>query len=479
MSKLESFEKKKIEVILVLFLFVVLRIIILSEFNITGFSIYSEDVIDLNYNVNSVYLWQPQNSVKINDIALTGNISGNGNFKIFVISDEPHLLLDFNLNEQTVVFEEYSLEDNLSLDIEDKYFLRFEVESGEINLNKISYSESNLEDGSFQIAGAVPNPVNLTDPDIEWINPDFPDPILDLNSSKIGLTWIYWNWTKANNTDLNHTEVYLNGTFQANTTLNYYNATNLTDSTTYTINIRNVDDSGNVSEFYNHTSQTLTPNSAPIISELEFNPSNPNDVVDTVVIGRYDDLELQNGTIFAEFYINGTNVHNETKIVESGNYFNFTLARGNYSLNDNLSVIITANDTEDITQEQIQTFISLQGPVINSFEFLFNTTGLGITNQFIANITNGNSTIDSVWGNIINRKDNLSLSFVNLGNNWTASYKSYVIGSHEIEIYANDTNGVVEHQSKSYYVDADILLRIETEKQNYSFNEDVRIKELK
>jgi len=368
-----------------------------SNFNITGYSIFNEETLDLSYNSNSVYLWEPQKTIQINKIALTGNISGTGEFKIYILDNEPHLLLDFNLNNQTINFEDYSLQNSVNLDKIDKYFLRFETGDGEINLEKIYYSDSIELSGSYQI---------------------------------IGLNQTY-NFTQNNNLETTKDTIPMVEILSLNTSLE--------------------------------------------ISNLEFDPYSPNQYENALVLGRYEDDGSLNGTIDIEFYVNSLNVFNDSQIVESGNSFNFTLEKGNFTLGDNLSIIITANDSENITQKQLQAIVGLKGPVINSILPIYEILGLGITNNFTINATDGNYTIDSVWGNVVNRKNNVSLTFTSLGNVWTSSYKSYVLGNHTIDVYVNDTNGIVEHDSFVYLVDTELLLRIETEKTNYTLNEDVRI----
>ncbi len=63
-----------------------------------------------------------------------------------------------------------------------------------------------------------------------------------------GTTWINWTWQNPTDPNFNHTEIYLNGTFQTNTSAEYFNATGLQPETSYTIGTRTVDIYGNVNE---------------------------------------------------------------------------------------------------------------------------------------------------------------------------------------------------------------------------------------
>jgi hypothetical protein len=64
--------------------------------------------------------------------------------------------------------------------------------------------------------------------------------------------------------DFNHTMMYLNGTWQTNTSNPYYNATNLTANTSYEIGTHTVDTYGNVNtSWVNQTTKTLALNNPP------------------------------------------------------------------------------------------------------------------------------------------------------------------------------------------------------------------------
>jgi len=73
-----------------------------------------------------------------------------------------------------------------------------------------------------------------------------PSSIGNLHESSIGATWINWSWSNPSDTDFNHSMLFLNGTFLANTSDNYYNVTGLADETTYELSVQTVDDAGNI-----------------------------------------------------------------------------------------------------------------------------------------------------------------------------------------------------------------------------------------
>ena len=84
-----------------------------------------------------------------------------------------------------------------------------------------------------------------------------PASISDLHNTTSTI-WINWTWTNPTDTDFNHTMVYLNSTWQTNTSSTYYNATGLNPDTSYEIGTHTVDTYGNVNATWmNQTTKTL------------------------------------------------------------------------------------------------------------------------------------------------------------------------------------------------------------------------------
>jgi len=80
-----------------------------------------------------------------------------------------------------------------------------------------------------------------------------------------GQTWINWTWTNPPDADFNYTMVYLNGTWQTNTSYPFYNATGLISNTYYEIGTHTVDKIGNVNETWvNQTAKTQAPPTLPV-----------------------------------------------------------------------------------------------------------------------------------------------------------------------------------------------------------------------
>jgi len=93
-----------------------------------------------------------------------------------------------------------------------------------------------------------------------------PSTITNLQNQSSGDSWILWNWTNPAS-DFDHAEVYLNGTWKANTSNNFYNATGLDSGALYEIQIRTVDAAGNVNgTWVNSGARTLSDATPPSIT---------------------------------------------------------------------------------------------------------------------------------------------------------------------------------------------------------------------
>ena len=85
-----------------------------------------------------------------------------------------------------------------------------------------------------------------------------PDSITNLKS-KAATTYINWTWTNPPDPDFNHTEIYLDGAFQTITSSEFFNATNLTPETSYTISTRTADTAGNINQTWMNDTATTLP----------------------------------------------------------------------------------------------------------------------------------------------------------------------------------------------------------------------------
>ncbi len=76
-----------------------------------------------------------------------------------------------------------------------------------------------------------------------------PASVTNLAETDADSDWINWAWTNPTDPDFSHVRVYIDGVFVTNTadsSINTYNATGLSEEVTYTISLQTVDTSGNV-----------------------------------------------------------------------------------------------------------------------------------------------------------------------------------------------------------------------------------------
>ncbi|WP_300608200.1 S8 family serine peptidase [Methanohalophilus sp.] len=98
---------------------------------------------------------------------------------------------------------------------------------------------------------------------------DPPLSVIDLNETARGYSWINWTWNHTNPDDLNHTIIYIDGTFNGNTSNYYYNATGFDPGETHNISILAVDRAGNINQTWvNDSAATLTDNDKPVIHSV-------------------------------------------------------------------------------------------------------------------------------------------------------------------------------------------------------------------
>ena len=125
-----------------------------------------------------------------------------------------------------------------------------------------------------------------------------------------GQTWINWTWTNPPDADFNYTMAYLNGTWQANSSNNYYNATGLTPEKYYEIGTHTVDKSGNINTTWvNQTTKTLAGIEKAIFDTSA--PSNPY----PGIMGNHTGTIKPNHTVIATklytYSCEGTGGHTE------------------------------------------------------------------------------------------------------------------------------------------------------------------------
>lgn len=209
------------------------------------------------------------------------------------------------------------------------------------------------------------NEVNVT-----TLDTTAPSTVTNLVAINVTNQSIVWNWTNPSDDDFNATLIYLDGINLANGTNTTYNytATNLNESTNYTITITTRDHTGNINTTnVTNTTQTLDF-TAPIIS----NVSNSS-IAGTSAIINWTTNEAANATVY---------FGNQT-----GNYTNTTT---NETFQTSHSIALLGLD-ETTQYFYITRSCDSSGNCANSSEYNFTTldaTAPNITSINATNITN-------------------------------------------------------------------------------------------
>ena len=205
-----------------------------------------------------------------------------------------------------------------------------ESESSSLNLSVISLFNTNYMDISYKTDNGTFTIRDITPP----------ASISDLQNTT-GTTWINWTWTNPSDNDFNHTMVYLDGTWQTNTSNSYYNATGLNPDTTYEIGTHTVDTSGNVNNtLVNQTAKTLALNSPPIAD-----PNGPYTGMEGVAI-------LFNGS--GSYDYDGSIVAYEWDF-DDGNTATVVTPTHTYAQNGAYTVTLTVTDNDGATNRSTTT----------------------------------------------------------------------------------------------------------------------------
>ncbi|WP_370574159.1 PGF-pre-PGF domain-containing protein [Methanomethylovorans sp.] len=136
------------------------------------------------------------------------------------------------------------------------------------NTSEGYYNSTGLAEGTahvistktVDISGNI-NPAAVEDPAKTILPTDGvpPESITNLEETDADSDWINWEWTNPTDADFSHVMIYIDGLFVTNTadsSINTYNATGLSEEVTYTISIQTVDTSGTVNSVWVNDSAT-------------------------------------------------------------------------------------------------------------------------------------------------------------------------------------------------------------------------------
>lgn len=270
-----------------------------------------------------------------------------------------------------------------------------------------------------------------------------PMSITNLQNQSSGDSWIYWNWT--NPADFNHTEIWLNGTFQQNISVNYFNATGLSGNTQYQIQTRTADNAGNINTTWvNSTAKTITDTTPPTITIQS--PSNTTYNKNWV----WANVTLDKSGPWCGISLNST--ANQTLSNTSATAWYLNLSIPSQGSNN---VIFWCNSTNGymgnsstvyFTVDTIPPAITVNSPTNNTN---YSATSIWFNASVYDATTGVNWTGYSLDGSA-------NITMTNSSGNWNNNNASMAQGLHSVVFYANDSAGNT-NQSSSYAFRVDTI----------------------
>ena len=184
-----------------------------------------------------------------------------------------------------------------------------------------------------------------------------PASVTNLMNVSYALNYINWTWSDPAEPDFDHVEVYLNGSFKGNVTkgIQFYNATDLTYATSYTIGLKSVDTSGNVnSSMVNHSARTARNTVTSPVNLIGNNTSEPIVLENQAMI----DITANNSSVSG--YITLTVDTNITRLNESVSIANstFGIQTGEKALNRYVEIDSTGINKSNISSVNLTMFYS-------------------------------------------------------------------------------------------------------------------------
>ncbi|MBP2029561.1 PGF-pre-PGF domain-containing protein [Methanohalophilus levihalophilus] len=246
-----------------------------------------------------------------------------------------------------------------------------------------------------------------------------PPSSIQITGNTTGFSSINWTWTNPVDSDFNYTMIYLNGTFKANVSnpTSFYNATGLNLSTTYQIETRTVDTSGNINATWeNDTATTLKDSTEPTIHSVNLNNSTPNSGENILISVNVTDDHI----------VNAVTANNQSLTSQGNNLWNGTLT----ALVGNQNINVSAIDfTGNIAWNNSTSYLGYQLPEAN----------------FTSNVTSGNKPLTVQFNDTSTNFTTLSWDFD--GNGTEDSNASEPVwtfteaGNHSVNLTATNENG--------------------------------------
>jgi hypothetical protein len=171
-----------------------------------------------------------------------------------------------------------------------------------------------------------------------------PGQVGDFGETAVDTSYITWSWTNPTDDDFDHVEVYLNGAFQANTSAAIFNATGLSDGTTYTLTLRTADSYGNI----NPTNVSDGAATAPLPSGVTISPI-AGKITNRTIIAAYSIIVNNTGQKTDNFTLALTNL--DAASTASLNQTSFIGVQPNQTISATLSV--TDDDTTGVYRVKV------------------------------------------------------------------------------------------------------------------------------
>lgn len=256
-----------------------------------------------------------------------------------------------------------------------------------------------------------------------------PCSITDLHPTA-ATTWLNWTWTNPSDPDFNHTEIYLDGVFQTIVSAEYFNATDLTTDTNYTISTRTVDTAGNINQTWvNNTTTTLPASDTnPPIITITSPVSGTTYSTDPVNLN----YSVNEPTTWQGYSLDGA--------------ANITL-HGNTTLTgfaDGLHILaVSANDTSGNMNSSTVCFtIATTTPAVNTVTLNTTTPNTGDSIMVTVNATDDVAVISVAANDVVLPHQS--------GDMWTGTITA-IAGIHYVNVSATDAAGNVGWNNSTSY----------------------------
>ena len=268
-----------------------------------------------------------------------------------------------------------------------------------------------------------------------------PGPVTNLRATSNGTSWIFWNWTNPSDTDFHHVEVWLNGTFQFNTTSNYTNITGLLADRWYEIEIMAVDNwvPPNKANFVNSTARTKPSADAtpPAITNVQNTSITDNSAIISWTTDEASTSIVKYGTSPGVYTYTETNLtltlsHGTTLSgLSSGTPYYYVVNSSDSAGNSNQSQeynFTTLGDQSPPYYSNIAAAPASPATYSPTGAYQFNTTW------------QDNQAVNTTWieHNFTGTMQNITVT-TKTGNTYYYNYGSLGTGTYIWRTYANDT----------------------------------------